>query len=64
MPVLTGDGDLRMSTEQEQAADVAAVAVPLLVGGKWINGSVVTTCAYGLDDTSTFQIPGFGSTFN
>jgi hypothetical protein len=53
-----------MSTEQEQAADVAAVAVPLLGGGKWINGSVVTTCAYGLDDTSTFQIPGFGSTFN
>ena len=51
-----------MSTEQEQAADVAAVAVPVLVGGKWINVSVVTTFSYGLDDTSTFQIPG--STFN
>ena len=50
MSVLTGDGDLRMSTEQEQAADVAAVAVPLLVVGKWINGSVVTRFSY---DTST-----------
>ena len=44
------DGDLRTSTEQEQAADVAAVAVPLLVVGKWINGSVVTRFSY---DTST-----------